>query len=325
MKTIFLLSILVLAPALLLNAASMENLRKSSENISVKTSSPRAAAADKNEIKPVPADGFKALGDFIVKILKLIFNPNGDIEIETPVDRAPVTEGDLDDDQGEEETYTEGQTYEPVDESQLPQDPFSAAAPAAAQPAAQPAAQADIISTPGGSDRAGDTIPPDLRQKAVDYFNANSASFANKRYIGIVDFAAHSSRDRFWILDMESGAVRAMHVAHGVGSDPDGDGYATRFSNVPNSRASSLGYYKTGALYTGKHGRSMRLHGLSNTNSNALSRAVVVHDSNYVREGNYRAGRSYGCLAVANTEIAPVLSALRGGALIYAGLSGSEF
>ncbi len=331
MKTILLASILILAPALLLRAASMEGLRKSAENISVKTTSPRAAAAsDKSEIKPVPADGFKAIGDFIVRILKLIFNPNGDIEIETPVDRVPETEGALDDDQGEEESYTEGQTYDPVDESQLPQDPFSTSAPAAArpgaaaQPAAQPAAQGDIFSAPG-ADRGSDTIPPDLRQKALDYFNANSARFANKRYIGIVDFAAHSSRDRFWILDMESGAVRAMHVAHGVGSDPDGDGYATRFSNVPNSRASSLGHYMTGALYTGKHGRSMRLHGLSSTNSNALSRAVVVHDSNYVREGNYRAGRSYGCLAVANSEIGPVLSALRGGALIYAGLSGSEF
>lgn len=316
MKTICLLSILILVPALALRAGSMENLRKSSENISVKTSSPRAAAAGQHEIKPVPADGFKAIGEFIVRILKLIFNPNGDIEIETPVDVAPPVEGNLDDDQ-EEESYTEGQAYDPVDETKLPQDPFEAAAP---QTADRPAPAAEPVTAAGGG-----SIPPDLRSKAIEYFSSNSARFDNKRYIGIVDFAAHSSRDRFWILDMQTGAERAMHVAHGVGSDPDGDGYATRFSNVPNSRASSLGFYKTGALYTGKHGRSMRLHGLSSTNSNALSRAVVVHDSNYVREGNFRAGRSYGCLAVANTEIGPVLTALRGGALIYAGLSGSEF
>ena len=52
---------------------------------------------------------------------------------------------------------------------------------------------------------------------------------------------------------------------------------------------------------------------------------MVVHDSNYVREANVRQGRSFGCLAVANSEIAAVLASLRGGALIYAGLSNSEF
>lgn len=159
----------------------------------------------------------------------------------------------------------------------------------------------------------------------MDYFNANKGSFGNQRYIGVVDFSLHSSKRRFWIIDLQTGAERAMRVAHGAGSDPDGDGFATRFSNVPNSKASSLGFYKTGDLCTGKHGRSMRLLGLSSTNSNALSRAVVVHDSDYVREANVRQGRSFGCLAVANSEIAAVLSALRGGALIYAGLGNSEF
>jgi len=130
---------------------------------------------------------------------------------------------------------------------------------------------------------------------------------------------------RFFILNLETGGVHAMHVAHGAGSDPDADGYSTRFSNVPNSKASSLGFYLTGALYSGSHGKSMRLHGLSSTNSNVLSRAVVIHESAYVREANVRQGRSFGCLAVANSEIANALASLRGGALIYAGLSNSEF
>ena len=116
-----------------------------------------------------------------------------------------------------------------------------------------------------------------------------------------------------------------MHVAHGKGSDPDGDGYATRFSNEHNSKASSLGFYITGELYMGKHGKSMRLHGLSSVNSNALARAVVVHESAYVREASVRQGRSFGCLAVSATEIRKVLASLNGGALIYAGLRNSEF
>ena len=126
-------------------------------------------------------------------------------------------------------------------------------------------------------------------------------------------------------MDMQSGAVHAIHVAHGKGSDPDGDGYATRFSNTPESKASSLGFYLTGPMYYGSHGKSMRLLGQSPTNSNALARAVVIHESAYVREANVIQGRSFGCLAVATTEIRQVLASLNGGALIYAGLSNSDF
>lgn len=325
MKTITLITVLAFTSAGLLQAGSMEGMRASSEKMDVKTGSLRQqtpSATGQYEIQPTPVEGIQGLAELIAKIIRLIFSPNGDIEISTPPAAVPEVEGTLEDDQ-EEETYTEGQTYEPVDTASLPEDPFQQPGQTAAQPQ-QPQQPQFQQGQPRG-DAGGATVPEDLKRKAMDYFNANSGRINNKRYIGIVDFAAHSSRDRFWILDLQTGSEHAMHVAHGTGSDPDGDGYATRFSNVPNSRASSLGFYLTGDLYTGKHGRSMRLHGLSETNSNALSRAVVLHDSNYVREGNYRAGRSFGCLAVANSEIATALAALRGGALIYAGLSNSEF
>jgi hypothetical protein len=50
-----------------------------------------------------------------------------------------------------------------------------------------------------------------------------------------------------------------------------------RFSNELHSNATSAGTYKTGSRYVGVHGHSMRLEGLDPTNSNALSRAIVVH------------------------------------------------
>lgn len=323
MKKILLAALIaVLASSGLLSASSLESLRRSSENIQVDTSGLKKksssaglksrGATTQYEITPTPVDGFAEL---VRAIFKLLFSPNGDIEIENPSTEVPEVEGVLEDDQ-EEETYSEGQTYDPVDPASLPEEPLQ---PQAQQPQQQGQPRVDLAGNQGGS------IPDDLRRKAMEAFSANQGRIENKRYIGIVDFAQHSSRQRFWIIDLQTGAERAMRVAHGTGSDPDGDGFATRFSNVPNSRASSLGAYLTGALYTGKHGRSMRLHGLAPTNSNALSRAVVVHDSNYVREANVRQGRSFGCLAVANSEIAAVLSALRGGALIYAGLSNSEF
>jgi hypothetical protein len=314
MKIIAAALILLIASSVLLQARSIENLRASSEDLRVDTASLRKqAAADRAEIKPAPV-----LVQLIVNFFKLLFAPNGDIEISNPTASLPQYDGALEDDT-EEETYTEGQTYDPVAPADIPEDPFPQQPPQVVyQPQQQTEPRADI-SGPGGG------IPADLKRKAMEYFNSNSGRIQNKRYIGIVDFSRHSSQDRFWILDVQSGAEHAMHVAHGAGSDPDADGFATRFSNVPNSRASSLGFYLSGDLYRGKHGRSMRLHGLSDTNSNALSRAVVMHESDYVREASVRQGRSFGCLALAPTEIGKALASLRGGALIYAGLSNSEF
>lgn len=338
MRTLCIAFTLVFAFSGALQAGSMERMRARAENINIDTSSlakksssvPRASAlpAAAGRQQPPAAPEVKAstspLIAAIVQFFRLLFGANGDVEIENPSSEVPQVDGELEDD-AEEETYDEGQTYEPLDESTLPSEPFQQ------QPqqfGLLPQPQAQTPSFQQGqpsSDAGGPAVPEDLKRKALDYFHANSGRFANKRYIGIVDFAAHSSRQRFWILDLQSGSSHAIRVAHGTGSDPDNDGYATRFSNVPNSRASSLGFYLTGALYNGKHGRSMRLHGLSGTNSNALSRAVVLHDSDYVREGNYKAGRSFGCLAVANSQIANVLASLRGGALIYAGISNSDF
>ncbi len=325
MKNIFsaLLALTLLPGALM--AQSIESLRSNAENMNVNVSAlKRAAAADKTEIrfKAEPSTAtvknpFEGLAKAIAAIIKLIFAPNGDIEISSPVAAVPQVEGTLQDDSSEE-TYTEGASYKELQ-------------PADYQPDGQRAFQAflhpDAQEMTGAVDSSarGAGVPEDLKRKAMEYFNANSSRISNKRYVSIVDFAAHSSKARFFILDLQTGSARAIHVAHGRGSDPDGDGYATKFSNVANSKASSLGFYLTGALYSGNHGKSMRLHGLSATNSNVLSRAVVVHESAYVKEAAMTQGRSFGCLAVAQSEIRSVLSSLNGGALIYAGLSGSEF
>jgi len=167
-------------------------------------------------------------------------------------------------------------------------------------------------------------IPADLKASALEYYLANRDKIGNLRYIGVLDFSRHSSVARFYIADVETGGVKAVHVAHGSGSDPDHDGFADIFSNKNNSNASSLGFYLTGEIYTGKHGRSMRLHGLSATNSNAYERAVVIHAAAYVRDEAVKQGRSWGCPAVSTANRDHVINALKGGALIYAGLSGSS-
>jgi hypothetical protein len=132
-------------------------------------------------------------------------------------------------------------------------------------------------------------------------------------------FKQHNSKERFYLIDMESGRVEKYLTAHGKNSDPKFTGYSTKFSNTPDTLMSSLGFYKTAESYNGKNGYSLRLDGLSSTNSNARERAIVIHGADYVTPGS-KIGRSYGCAAVEERYHADIINRIKGGALLYAGL-----
>jgi hypothetical protein len=166
-------------------------------------------------------------------------------------------------------------------------------------------------------------IPSDLLARGLSFYQKNLDHISNKNYLTIVDFSKHSSRARMFILNMKTGLVTTLHVAHGKGSDYDNDGIANRFSNTPGSESSSIGYYRTAETYRGNHGISLRLDGLSATNSNVRERSIVVHGAAYVHDSNTKAGRSQGCLAVSMAEHSHVVSLLKQGSIIYAGISGS--
>lgn len=161
-----------------------------------------------------------------------------------------------------------------------------------------------------------------LLQRARDALNQHRAAITYQDYIGIADFSLPSSKPRFHVLQVESGAVTSHLVAHGRGSDPAHTGWLERFSNEPRSNATSAGAYKTVCTYSGGHGRSLRLDGLDPSNSNAAARAIVVHGAPYVSEQMIRdrgvLGRSEGCFALANASLDDVLAKLGPGRLIYA-------
>lgn len=164
-------------------------------------------------------------------------------------------------------------------------------------------------------------IPSNLRTAALNYYDANQTRIRNKKYLSVIDFSMSSTRSRFYIINMTTGSVWRIHVAHGKGSDSNHDGYAERFSNLSGSNASSLGYYMTAETYSGSHGYSLRLDGLSSTNSNARARAVVIHGASYVQEAEVIQGRSWGCPAVSMTNRTKVIDMIKGGSIIYAGRS----
>jgi L,D-transpeptidase catalytic domain len=165
-------------------------------------------------------------------------------------------------------------------------------------------------------------IAPDLRDRALEALERHRTRIAYRDVIGIADFSLPSRTPRFHLLSLTDGSVRSHLVAHGRGSDPAHTGWLERFSNEPHSYATSAGAYRTDGFYVGGHGHSMRLEGLDPSNSNATSRAIVVHGAWYVSEdmiGQHgMLGRSEGCLAVANSSLDEILTSLGPGRLIYA-------
>ena len=161
-----------------------------------------------------------------------------------------------------------------------------------------------------------------LREGLVGYYNVRAAANATGRpVLTLVDFSRPSQQKRLWVIDVAAGRV-LFHtlVAHGKASGGD---LPVAFSNQEGSEMSSLGFYRTApATYVGKHGLSLKLHGLDpGFNTNAENRAVVVHGADYVCEEFVRAhgrlGRSQGCPALPAGQAAAIVQAIKGGSVLY--------
>lgn len=150
--------------------------------------------------------------------------------------------------------------------------------------------------------------------------------------IVVVDFAKRSADPRLYVLDLESGQGidTPVVVAHGIGSDPDDDGYADAFGNVYDSWMSSLGAARGGELYHGRNGLSLRLDGLDPSNSEMRGRDIVVHSYAPERRRYFsyslmsarggKPGTSEGCFVVEPHRRDWLYDRLRDGGFIYSGL-----
>jgi len=119
----------------------------------------------------------------------------------------------------------------------------------------------------------------------------------NTRYAFVADMRIPSFKKRFFVFDLaKDSIINSGYVAHGTGSETFKNELI--FSNVPDSRCTSLGKYKIGASYKGMYGLSYRLYGLDSTNNNALKRAIVLHGHGCVPDKGYDEYPicfSYGC------------------------------
>lgn len=141
-----------------------------------------------------------------------------------------------------------------------------------------------------------------------------------KKWLMVVDMTQHSAKKRGYLISMPKGEVMEMVVTHGVGSAGSG-GYAVKFSNINNSKMTSLGLYETSSTYYGNNGLSLNLHGLENSNDLAYKRRIVIHGAKYARQEfinqNGRAGHSWGCPAIDDRMASDLIAKLKGGALYY--------
>jgi hypothetical protein len=170
--------------------------------------------------------------------------------------------------------------------------------------------------------QVADLSKPRLFPRAMAALDAHGVRVPLRDRIAIVDFSQPSREPRLHLVDLANGAVESHLVAHGSGSEPDRSGWLHRFSNQPDSNASSRGAFVTGEGYVGKHGRSRRLIGLYPDNYLAEPRGIVIHAASYVNQAMASAqgliGRSQGCFAVSEAVIGDVLEKLGPGRLIFA-------
>lgn len=168
---------------------------------------------------------------------------------------------------------------------------------------------------------------PTLNKKVFNYalkgyfYLLNQGNLQKKDTLTIIDYSLSSNQKRLWVLDLRNLKVLFHElVAHGRNS---GNEYARKFSNTTNSFQSSLGFFLTGDIYTGKHETSLRLFGVENKfNSKAFERGIVIHGADYVSESfirnNQRLGRSQGCPAVSEHVINHLARTISNGACVFA-------
>lgn len=108
----------------------------------------------------------------------------------------------------------------------------------------------------------------------------------NERYITINDLNKRSNELRLFILDLQTGKVRAFQSGHGRGVEGGRHGENSRqvarhSSNVDNSNLQPSGFFITGNRYQSSGNvwqYGMRMHGLQEgLNDRSFARGIVLH------------------------------------------------
>ena len=143
----------------------------------------------------------------------------------------------------------------------------------------------------------------------------------NESVLTIIDFSQSSNKKRMYVIDLYKKALLFnTYVAHGRNT---GDEFAEKFSNIPGTFQSSLGFYLTENMSIGsKVGLSLILKGLEKGfNDKARDREIIIHGADYATEDfiqkHGRLGRSYGCPSLPPDLIKPVAETIKDGTCLF--------
>jgi hypothetical protein len=159
------------------------------------------------------------------------------------------------------------------------------------------------------------------RKKAKEAFAYCKTKKFNTNFCVLIDMSMHSGLKRFFVWDFKKDTVLySFLVGHGCCDNPWNNDYSKdqpRFSNQDGSHCSSLGKYKIGERAYSDWGVNVKyvLHGLEESNSNALNRYIVFHSWEVVADEEvYPSGtpEGWGCPTISNKsfmKIDPLLKA----------------
>lgn len=152
------------------------------------------------------------------------------------------------------------------------------------------------------------------------FYEMKEKGFIKKDILTLIDFSLSSNTKRLWVIDLATNTILYNSlVAHGRNT---GEEFANSFSNAAESFKSSLGFYATGEIYNGKHGKSLKLDGLEKgINDNARNRGIVMHAADYVSnffiKAHNRLGRSQGCPALPSEITIEIINKIKNKSCLF--------
>ncbi|MCS4302494.1 murein L,D-transpeptidase catalytic domain-containing protein [Chryseobacterium sp. BIGb0232] len=158
-----------------------------------------------------------------------------------------------------------------------------------------------------------------VKNKAEEALKFCSAKNLSTDFCILIDMSLHSGVKRFFVWDFDKETISKEYlVGHGCGLNSwsrDESKDKPTFSNEDGSHLSSLGKYKLQDRGYSEWGINIKylMHGLEETNSNALKRFIVFHswdmmsDEEMFPEGS---PEGWGCPTISNNamkEIDPMI------------------
>jgi hypothetical protein len=173
-------------------------------------------------------------------------------------------------------------------------------------------------------DKELDDVKPCDESKRVP--STRNVRLEDPQQVAIIDYGAPSTEHRFYLINLLDGEVKRYYSSHGIGSGKSN--VATKFSDIKDSRQTSLGIFMAQEVYKGGYGKTLRMYGLQSSNARAYNRDIVMHGAWYVSsefinsknpktgEPYGRLGVSWGCPAVSFFAVENLIGILKDGGLI---------